>query len=435
MKSKSVFVTGALLLLVVTAACEKTSPAAPTTSSAASAATLSSGESPVTIASTGVTLGAATLVAPVPNRQFKFNEQPVTLIVNNGLTTGTTPLTYMFEVATDTGFTSKAFTRGVAQGTGQTSVTVDRLPAGKTYYWRARTTAGNDVGPNSAVRSFDIGPEVILQTPVPSTPGNSTTVSSGSVTLVVNNVTRSGPAGQIFYKFDLSDSAAFSRILSTSTLAEQSGSQTAWAVPSGVVTKAGSYYWRVAASDPSNNITPPGSQVFSFNYQPFDMRTAVIWDNPKDMGSWPETAQITSIIFTDDAFLVDFDRREGPNRWPDVGFGSGSIEYTLGMCLNINGEWNCSAVVQFWYGRELSASGRPDEIGINWFYDARWGTLLGHQPAYGETVGIFVAAGNQRDSGNTIAYERSNVVLMPFGGQYTLGQGVSAARVAAARRK
>jgi hypothetical protein len=125
---------------------------------------------------------------------------------------------------------------------------------------------------------------------------------------------------------------------------------------------------------------------------------------------------------------VDFDRRDGPGRWPDVGFGDGALEYTLGMCVNISGEWNCSATVQFWYGRDLEASGRPDEIGINWWYDQRWGHLLGYQPACGETVGIYAAAGNLRDSGNVIAKERTNIVLMPFCGQYRIGQGVLGVR-------
>ena len=118
------------------------------------------------------------------------------------------------------------------------------------------------------------------------------------------------------------------------------------------------------------------------------------------------------------ALLVDFDERTNTGRWPNVPFGTGNLEYTLGMCVNIRGQWNCSATVQFWYGRDLTASGRPDEIAINWWYDSRWGNLKGYQPAMGETVGIFVAAGNLRDSGAVITKQRSNVVLMPFGGTY-----------------
>ena len=162
--------------------------------------------------------------------------------------------------------------------------------------------------------------------------------------------------------------------------------------------------------------------------QLFNLANANVWDNPADFKSWAETATITSIDFTDDAILVDFDRRDGPGRWPDVGFGSGALEYTLGMCVNIQGEWNCSATVQFWYGRDLEASGRPDEIGINWWYDQRWGHLLGYQPSCGETVGIYVGAGNLRDSGNVIAKERTNIVLMPFCGAYRAGVGVVSVR-------
>jgi hypothetical protein len=124
------------------------------------------------------------------------------------------------------------------------------------------------------------------------------------------------------------------------------------------------------------------------------------------------------------------DRSDGPGRWPDVGFGTGSLEYTLGMCVNLKSGWNCSATIQFWYGRDLAASGLPSEIGINWWYDQRWGALLGYQPSCGETVGIYVAAGNLRDSGNVIAKERSNIVMMPFCGQYRVGAGVIGFRTA-----
>ena len=116
--------------------------------------------------------------------------------------------------------------------------------------------------------------------------------------------------------------------------------------------------------------------------------------------------------------MVDFDKRVGPGRWPDVPFGTGDLEYTLGMCLNIGGRWYCSAAIQFWYGRDLSEGGDVDKIGRDWFYDGRWGPMAGHQPAFGEMVGIFVAAGNLRDSGIVYTKERSNVVLLPFGTPY-----------------
>jgi len=148
------------------------------------------------------------------------------------------------------------------------------------------------------------------------------------------------------------------------------------------------------------------------------MKKAVIWDNPPDLGSWAETANITRVDLSSGRIVVDFDKRLSADHWPSVGFGDGDLEYTLGICLNISGTWNCSAVVQFWFGRDLSEGGDVNNIAGEWFYDARWGALMGHQPARGETVGWFVAAGNLRDSGNVIVKERSKVLMLPFGQNY-----------------
>ena len=88
------------------------------------------------------------------------------------------------------------------------------------------------------------------------------------------------------------------------------------------------------------------------------------------------------------------------------------------MCLNINNHWNCSAAIHFWEGRELEASGHPQHIHDDWFYDNRWGVMKGYQPSDGELIGIFVGQGNLRDSGKTSVFERSDFVVMPFGGSY-----------------
>jgi hypothetical protein len=421
MTLKSFAIWSALAGLVATAACEK-SPARPSTVVESPAATTTS----VTDARTGVTMTSPAPSSPADNAQIKFASQPITLTVTNGVTTGSTPLTYTFEVATDNGFATIVQTKSnVTQGTGQTSVVLDKLPGATTYYWRARANGGSAVGPNSRARAIVIGPEVVLQAPVLGDPAPNAKVGVSPV-LNVNNVQRSGPAGQIVYTFDISEQSDFSSLVYSGTSNERADQPfTSHSVGARLSEKT--YWWRVQATDQPSGATSPYSNGSPFRVQPFNMRDALIWDNPSDLGSWAETATITSIQFTDNAFLVDFDKRTGGGRWPDVGFGAGSLEYTLGMCVNIGGEWNCSATVQFWFGRDLAASGRPDQIGINWWYDRRWGHLLGYQPAFGETVGIFVAAGNLRDNGNVITKERSNVVLMPFGGSYT-ANGAAAAR-------
>src|SRR6478609_6402658 len=128
MKVNSIRLWSALALLVVATACTKASPTRP------SEGTASGQTTSVTDAVTGVTLTSPTAVTPTANQQFRNAEQPITLTVKNAVTSGTTPLTYTFEVATDAAFASKVYTKdGVAAGSGTTSLKIDKLTANKSY--------------------------------------------------------------------------------------------------------------------------------------------------------------------------------------------------------------------------------------------------------------------------------------------------------------
>jgi hypothetical protein len=416
MKLKSVRVVCALALVATAAACQKSSPTRP--SDTVSAAQ----NSAVTDAVTGITLTTPGLSTPADGTRFKFSEQPLTLTVKNAATTGKSALTYTFQVATDSAFASIIYSRdGVAQGAGTTSLQIDKLSGNKDYFWRSRVSSGSTTGLLSRPRGFNVGPEVVIQTPVLLNPQNNTTSNGASPTLTTNNATVTGPAGAITYKFDVSDSSTFTNLIYSTSVAQGPG-QTSMTIPTSVrLTANATYFWRVQAIDSATAVTSSYSSVFSFKFVPFDMTKAIMRASPADMGFWPETAKITLVDLAPDGIVVDFDRRDGPDRWPDESFGGGSIEYTLGMCLNISGQWYCSAVVQFWYGRELSAGGLPGQVSYNWFYDpARWGPMAGYQPQPGETVGFFVGSGNLRGR-NDPGYvtcpricERSNVALVPW---------------------
>jgi hypothetical protein len=118
---------------------------------------------------------------------------------------------------------------------------------------------------------------------------------------------------------------------------------------------------------------------------------------------------------------VVFDKQDGDGRWPDVtppGW-DGPLQYTMGLAEKIDGKWHASAAIQFWYGLESSGGNvaLDNQIAVNWYYDGRWGELMGRQPATGETVGLFVVAGNLRgvtDGSQSPVMERSDVVLVPF---------------------
>jgi hypothetical protein len=389
-----------------------------------------------TDAATGISMTAPVPLTPA-GVTIRYADQPVTLTVKNGVSTGSGSMTYTFEVASDAGFSQIVQTKdGVAEGaSGQTSVALNTLAGNLTYWWRARATSGKTTSPNSASRAWTLGPEVTIEAPVLVSPGNGGTLN-GTASLIVANATRSGPAGPISYRFEVSDSSSFGNIVFTSTVGEGNG-QTSAPMTTQLTSNA-TYFWRVMASDPSNSVNSPFSSTFSFRYVPFDLRSATMVNSPPDFADWPEAAKITSINFSGGAFEVDFDRRDGPGRWPDVvpkGW-AGALQYTLGMCVNINNHWYCSGVVQFWYGRTLHDSAPPSLVGREWFYDpARWSPMLGYQPRDGELVGLWVGSGNLRD-GNSLTRatcpavcERSNIALVPWsngGGQsFTFGAGSS----------
>jgi hypothetical protein len=414
MRQKALIYWSAIIVTALTVGCEKTSPTRPTGVDSTSTKAES-----MTDARTGATLIAAQAVSPAPNADISYGSQPLTLTVSNGTTTGSSPLVYTFEVANDAGFTDKVFTRGsVAQGGGgRTSLAIDKLAGSKTYYWRVGSSIASGPGPTSAIRSFRVGPEIILQNPVPASPAQGATAFA-PYTLTVTNIQRSGPVGQIRYEFQIANNNNFSNLIASIVVDEQPN-QTSATTNANLASNA-TYFWRVRAFDAANNITTPFSAPSPFTAQSFSIARAIFHDNPADVGLWPQGAKITSIEFTGAAMRVDFDRRTGANRWPDVPFGSGDIQYTLGMCVNIAGQWHCSAVVQFWYGRDIDSSAPPANFGFEWFYDpGRWGPMFGYQPAEGETVGIFVAAGDLRNNHYSLAScprvcEVSNVALVPF---------------------
>ena len=172
-----------------------------------------------------------------------------------------------------------------------------------------------------------------------------------------------------------------------------------------------------------------------------DPHQVTFFDNPPNLADWPETTQITDVEFQYmgmDGVHVEFSRQDGPGSWPDVtppGWG-GPLEYTLGFAELIGGQWYASAAIEFWRGLPAAGGnvaedtvtvgpcmqfgqGSSCQVAKNWYYDGRWGSLAGYQPATGEMIGVFVVAGNLRgvtDGSQSPVQERSNIVLVPMPG-------------------
>src|SRR3954463_9761688 len=134
----------ACALLVVTTACTKSSPARPTETSAAPA-----GEAVTSASVNGITLTTPQITAPTAGQRYRFAEQPLTFTVKNAVSTGATPLTYTFQVASDANFTQIAYAKdGVAEGSGgSTSLKIDKLAGQKDYFVRVRANSGSSAGP------------------------------------------------------------------------------------------------------------------------------------------------------------------------------------------------------------------------------------------------------------------------------------------------
>lgn len=283
--------------------------------------------------------------------------------------------------------------------------------------------------PKVTTSTLPDGTSLKASAPTPQSPANDQQLTAAPVLNAAGATPTFGGSATFQYRFQVFD-ASNALVLDSGLVNSPTYAVTATLQP------AMRHTWRARAE--YQGAVGAWSATASFvSQQPFDMRQANIYNNPPDLGYWPETAKITFIQFRPDALIVDFDKRTGSGHWPDLPFfpggstAGGGIQYTLGACFNINKQWACSAVIDFWEGRDLEAAAAPSTIPVTWYYDpARWGPMAGYMPADGELVGIFVAVGNVRgikDSGGLLAKERSNVALVPFdsghGSVYTFSGG------------
>jgi hypothetical protein len=330
---------------------------------------------------------------------------------------------YTVEISTDPGFGTKVFTREdiPEDGSGTTSVTLPALPASAgdvTYYWRSFAVVDGTPGPMSPTQKFVVQQQIVIQQPTPIEPASGATVGQPRPTFRIKNSTFQGAAGPITYLFEVSASSSFSPLLASGSIGQQSDGQTAWSpstdLPNGTV------YWRALAKDATNSESSSYTSSVSFTVQPFDPHKAIFVFSPDGIADWPETTRITSVVFDPNALLVDFDRREGSDPWPETGGRNfGSLQYSLGICENIDDQWYCSAPIQFWKGRDLEAAGAPDLIPDLWYYDARrWGPMASHSLADGELIAVWVGSGNLRGGGGETYRERSNFAMVRFHQNY-----------------
>jgi hypothetical protein len=209
-----------------------------------------------------VSVAAAQPLGPAAGAQISYYSQPVMIHLDAAAATGSTTTTTTVEVATDAAFTDTVQTEGtVASPNGQLTAVLDHLSAATTYYWRARTTAGNNPPAFSRVATFTIGPQLVIEPPAPVQP------LAGSFThkrpmFTVANASRKGATTTLAYRFDVASDPGFSAFITTGTVAE-GGTQTSF-TPSVDFPSNATFYWRASASDPSTRVVSEYSVVQRF---------------------------------------------------------------------------------------------------------------------------------------------------------------------------
>lgn len=105
-------------------------------------------------------------------------------------------------------------------------------------------------------------PSIVINAPVPASPSDGAS-STGWPTLTVNNATRTGPAGALTYRFDISTTSDFTNIIVTASVAE-GGGQTSFTPTLTPPADQTVLYWRAVAIDPVNAVQSPASSTQSF---------------------------------------------------------------------------------------------------------------------------------------------------------------------------
>jgi hypothetical protein len=353
---------------------------------------------------------------PAAGASIRNVDQPLTLVVANAVLTQGAAATYTFEVSTDASFSSKAYSKtGVAAGSsGQTSLTIDKIAAGTSYFWHARAEGGGTTGPFSAARAFSIGPAIVIDSATLVSP-ISGTGTGARPTFTVTNATRSGPIGALTYKFEIATNSAFSPALITGTVNEGTN-RTTFTPPVDLPAET-TLFWRVTVSDAANGVSGPTTLAASFATTfAIDLKKVVYLNSP-DVSSWPQTATLS---------LVEQDGGgDGPvcmsytdPGWPDSHWPFGGSDPDFGVYANqwyfarINGTWYGGAGEWIYRGASSCKAGQGTRtIGPDAGFGQPFSSWV---PQVGELVGFMVSSVARNGPVKRTVDERSNVIVQPW---------------------
>ncbi len=346
---------------------------------------------------------------PANGVQYNYNQQPLTLSITNSVRTGSDPVTYSVEVATDAGFSNRVFTRdGIPEGSGgTTSVQIDVLKGGTTYYWRSTAAVGGVAGEAASAQSFFVKPNFVLNPPELLTPASGASVSLPRPTFTVVNSSFTGSPGTISYEFQVSTSASFNSLIASATVLQTPG-QTSW-TPNADLPE-GNYYWRARARDLSNSVDSNFPSGASFERKTgLDLNSVTYLLGP-NIASWPETRTISDAYHVGDQLCIFWDGED----WPAAPFPfdpSVEIEGNQWNFVQIGGKWYGAAGHWFRPGQNC----KP-EVDENYFIDG----FQGIQPISsvvlhaGDVFAVAVSTPARTWPESRTLDHRSNVVFVVY---------------------
>jgi hypothetical protein len=366
-----------------------------------------------------VSVTAPSAIQPAMNANIRFIDQPVTLGIANGLVTEPGSTTYTFEVATDASFSNKVQTKAnVAQGSGgQTTVKLDSLTGATDYYWRARTESGGTVGVFGPTFKFRVGPAISIQPPTVIAP--SASAATGSMpSFTVNNATRTGPAGAITYRLEVSISPNFDSLAVDQVVEEAAGGRTTFP-PQIELPAERQLYWRVTAIDAANAITSNPSTVATFTTSLAIDLSKVVYLKSPNISGWPRTGFLQAVEQDgghDGAMCTRFTDPGWPDSpWPYLGPGD---DPNFGVFAN---QWYFANIGGTWYGGAgewiyrsapsvCKAGQGTDTIGP----DSGFGEpFASWRPRVGEMVGYAITSVARFGVRRTVD-QRTQVVVQPW---------------------
>src|SRR5262245_14907005 len=159
----------------------------------------------------GISIDVPGQLSPGAGAKVDDNQQPVAIVIGNPSTNSQRPIVLGLQVGVDPSFGSVVYSRdglSPADG-GTTTVRIDRLQPGRTYFWRVKADDGANASGWSTATSFEILNPVVIGVPTPKSPVGGVRVLVFSPLLVVTNGVSSGPSGGIRYHYQVSADPGF----------------------------------------------------------------------------------------------------------------------------------------------------------------------------------------------------------------------------------